>query len=92
MGQHCALLWLHMLTTESFRIPDAAAPMGFNYNNMADTTNATYDGGIDVPHECLSGAKISIKHETSKQFPKFNIKQRDAGPENLRPLCIELWQ
>jgi hypothetical protein len=41
---------------------------------MADTTNATYDGGIDVPHECLSGANISINPETSKQFPKFNIK------------------
>ena len=59
---------------------------------MADTTNATYDGGIDVPHCSLSGANISIKHETSKQFPKFNIKQMDAGPENLHPLCIELLQ
>jgi hypothetical protein len=59
---------------------------------MADTTNATYDGGIDVPHECLSGANISIIPEPSKQFPKFNIKQKDAGPENLRPLCIELLQ
>jgi histidinol phosphatase-like PHP family hydrolase len=46
---------------------------------MADTTNATYDGGIDVPHECLSGANINIIPETSKQFPKFNIKQMDAG-------------
>ena len=42
---------------------------------MADTINATYDGGIDVPHECLSGAKISIIPETSKQFPKFNKKK-----------------
>lgn len=74
------------------RMTDAAAPMGFNYNNMADTTNATYDGGIDVPHWNLSGAKISIIPITSKQFPKFNIKQRDAGPENLRPLCIEFLQ
>ena len=74
------------------RMTDAAAPMGVNYNNMADTTNATYDGGIDVPHECLSGAKIGINPETSKQFPKFNIKQRDADPKNLRPLCIELLQ
>ena len=74
------------------RIPDAAAPMGLNYNNMADTTNATYDGGIDVPHWNLSGANISINPETSKQFPKFNKKQRDAGHENLRPLCIELLQ
>jgi hypothetical protein len=45
---------------------------------MADTTNATYDGGIDVPHECLSGAKIIINSETSKQFPKFNKKQRET--------------
>jgi hypothetical protein len=59
---------------------------------MADTTNATYDGGIDVPHECLSGANISINTETSKQFSKFNIKQRGAGHKNLRPLCIELLQ
>jgi hypothetical protein len=59
---------------------------------MADTTNATYDGGIDVPHECLSGANISINTETSKKFPKFNKKQMDAGHKNLRPLCIELLQ
>jgi hypothetical protein len=38
---------------------------------MADTTNATYDGGIDVPHECLSGAKIIINSETSKHFSTF---------------------
>ena len=42
--------------------------------------------------EFFSGAKISINPETSKQFPKFNIKQRDAGPENLRPIRIELLQ
>jgi len=33
---------------------------------LADTTNATYDGGIDVPHCSLSGAKISIIPETAK--------------------------
>jgi hypothetical protein len=33
---------------------------------MADTTNATYSGGIDVPHMYLSGAKISIISETHK--------------------------
>jgi hypothetical protein len=43
---------------------------------MADTTNATCYGGIDVPHFSLSGAKISINHETSKQFPKFNKKNK----------------
>jgi hypothetical protein len=71
---------------------DAAAPMGLNYNNMADTTNATYDGGIDVPHECLSGANISINPETSKQFPKFNIKHKGRRLKIPRPLCIELLQ
>jgi hypothetical protein len=62
---------------------------------LADTTNATYDGGIDVPHCSLSGAKISIIPETTKLFSIFfqmAQKQRDAGPENLRPLCIELLQ
>jgi hypothetical protein len=83
---------IHAKPPGPIRMTDAAAPMGLNYNNMADTTNATYDGGIDVPHECLSGANISINPETSKQFPKFNIKQKDAGPENLRHLCIELLQ
>jgi hypothetical protein len=51
-----------------------------------------HSGGILVPHWNLSGAKIRIISETSKQFSKFNIKQRDAGPENLRPLCIEFLQ
>jgi hypothetical protein len=39
---------------------------------MADTTNATCYGGIDVPHMYLSTAKISIIPETSKQFTTFN--------------------
>jgi hypothetical protein len=38
---------------------------------MADTTNATYDGGIDVPHWNLSGAKIGINPETDKLFSIF---------------------
>ena len=59
---------------------------------MADTTNATYEGGIDVPHCSLRGAKIRTSPETSKVFPKFNIKQMDAGPEILRPFRIELLQ
>ena len=33
---------------------------------MADTTNATYDGGIDVPHCSLSSAKIGINSENAK--------------------------
>jgi hypothetical protein len=58
---------------------------------MADTKTAA-QRRHPVPHQHFSGAKIIIIPETSKQFPKFNIKQRGAGPENLRPLCIELWQ
>ena len=58
---------------------------------MADTTNATYDGGIDVPHECLSGANISIIPETSKQFPKFNIKQKDAGLKSHVPYVLSYY-
>ena len=46
---------------------------------MADTTNATYDGGIDVPHWNLSGAKISIIPETHKHFTEINTKKGDGG-------------
>ena len=63
---------------------------------MADTTNATYDGGIDVPHCSLSGAKISINPETSKHFSIYfsdgTKKQRGADHENLRPVRIEFLQ
>jgi hypothetical protein len=51
---------------------------------MADTKTAA-QRRHPVPHQHFSGAKIIIIPETSKQFPKFNIKQRGAGPENLRP-------
>jgi len=69
---------------------DAAVPMVF-CSNMADTTNATYDGGIDVPHVYLSGAKISIIPETSKKFPKFNIKQRDVGLKSHVPYVLSYY-
>jgi len=48
-----------------------------------------------VPHQHFSGAKIGIIPETSKHFSiffKMSQKQRGAGHENLRPLCIELLQ
>jgi len=45
---------------------------------MADTTNATYIGGIDVPHWNLSGAKITVKFVTSKLFSMF-LKKREAS-------------
>jgi hypothetical protein len=93
MGQHYALLWPFMRSHRGLLATRRGyCPNRGKINNMADTTNATYDGGIDVPHECLSDAKISIIFETFKQFPKFNIKQRNAGHENLRPVRIELLQ
>lgn len=92
MGQLCALLWLPMRCHRGLSATRRCCPNGVISINMADTTNATYDGGIDVPHWNLSGAKISINPEISKQFPKFNIKQKDAGHENLRPVRIELLQ
>ena len=68
------------------RIPDAAAPMGLNYNNMADTTNATYDGGIFAPHDCLSGANISINPETSKLFDNYFVSGiKNKGAQSLKP-------
>ena len=93
MGQNYALLWPFMLCHLGLSATRRGyCPNGVNSISMADTKTAAYNGGILVPHECLSGAKISIIPETSKQFSKFNIKQRDAGPENLRPLCIEFLQ
>lgn len=75
MGQNYALLRLHV---RSHRGLSAArrgyCPNGVHSICLADTINATCYGGIDVPHMYLSGAKISINPETSKQFQKFNIK------------------
>ena len=74
---------IHAKPPGPIRMTDAAAPMGFNYNNMADTTNATYDGGIDVPHCSLSGAKISIISETAKLSSIFfldGIKTKGRRP------------
>jgi hypothetical protein len=45
---------------------------------MADTKTAA-QRRHPVPHQHFSGAKIRIIPETSKQFPKFNIKQREAS-------------
>ena len=82
--------------TGAFWLPDAVtAHNGVNSRIWQIQTNATYDGGIDVPHMYLSDAKISIISETAKHFSIFfqmAQKQRDAGPENLRPIRIELLQ
>ena len=95
MGQLYALLWPKMQShLVLFGYQTLLPQWGYSIS-MADTTNATYSGGIDVPHFSLSGAKISIIHETAKLFPIIFMmaqKQRGAGPENLRPLCIELLQ
>ena len=80
MGQYYALLWPFMLCHLGLSATRRGyCPNGVNSISMADTKTAAYNGGILVPHECLSGAKISINPETYKQFPKFNIKQRDGG-------------
>jgi hypothetical protein len=44
-----------------------------------------------VPHQYFSGAKISIIPETFKQFPKFNIKQRDAGLKYRVPYVLSYY-
>ena len=92
MGQRCALLWLlmrcHLVLSDTRR----CCPNGSIYKQYGRYKNSRTAAASFVPHQYFSGAKISIIPETSKQFPKFNIKQRDAGPENLHPLCIELWQ
>ena len=55
---------------------------------MADTTNATYDGGIYVPHWNLSDAKISIIFETSKQFHNnFSPGIKNNGTQALKT-CV----
>ena len=73
MGQNYALLWPFMLCHLGLSATRRGyCPNGVNSISMADTKTAAYNGGILVPHECLSGAKISINPETSKQFPKFN--------------------
>jgi len=46
---------------------------------MADTINATSYGGINVPHECLSDAKISIINESSKKIKIFYKKTKRDG-------------
>ena len=90
MGQHCALLWPKMRSHRDVSVTRrGTAPMGFDYNNMADTTNATYDGGIYVPHWNLSGANISINHKTAKLSSIFfsdgikNKERRALNPASL---------
>jgi hypothetical protein len=80
------------MATGPFRVPYAVtAPMGLGYK-LAGTINATYDGGIDVPLEDFSGANINTISETSKRFPKFNIKTKRCRPKIPHLLCIEFLQ
>jgi hypothetical protein len=80
MGQNYALLWPFMLCHLGLSATRRGyCPNGVNSISMADTKTAAYNGGILVPHECLSDAKIRRIPETSKHFPKFNIKQREAS-------------
>ena len=79
MGQYYALLWLikrcHRALSGALR---GYCPNGVSYK-LADTTNATYDGGIDVPLDDFSDANIRRLFLTTKYFTKFNIKKRDAA-------------
>ena len=70
---------------------DAAAPMGLN-SIIWQIQQMPPIMAASKYRMYFSGAKISINPETSKQFPIFNIKQRDAGLENPRPVRIELLQ
>lgn len=47
----------HAMPPGRFRYPTLYSPNGVNHYYMADTTNATYYGGIDVPHDYFSAAK-----------------------------------
>ena len=67
MGQYYALLWPFMQSHLDVSVSRRGyCPNGVNSISMADTKTAAYNGGILVPHECLSGAKISIISETAK--------------------------
>lgn len=66
MGLHVARCYGHLCeATGAFRLPDAVQPQ-WGYSNMADTMNATMRGGINVPHRCLSVAKVVIISDTCK--------------------------
>ena len=51
-----------------FRDPTLYSPNGVHSICLADTTNATMCGGIDVPHRCLSTAKVYTFLDISKCF------------------------
>ena len=73
MGQNYALLWPFMQSHLDVSVTRRGyCPNGVNSISMADTKIATYDGGIFVPHECLSSAKIRRIPETYKCFTEIN--------------------
>ena len=95
MGQRCALLWPTMLSHRSLSAIRRCCPNGVSSINMADTTNATYDGGIDEPLGIFSIAKIGINSETSKLFAinfYFYSKTKRRRLEIPRLFRIELLQ
>jgi hypothetical protein len=77
---------IHAKPPGPIRMTDAAAPMGFNYNSMADTKIATSMAAFFVPHECLSGAKISILSETHKLFSNYFLSAyKNKGTQAQNP-------
>jgi len=93
MRQLCALLW-HSKRSHRvlFRNIRRCCPNEGYYSIMADTTNATYDGGTSTAWRFFSAAKIDIIRETSKRLRKFNTKTKGHRPEIPRPFRIEFLQ
>ena len=90
MGQYYALLWPFMQSHLDVSVSRRGyCPNGVNSISMADTKTAAYNGGILVPHECLSGAKIGINSETSKLFGrKFSKGIKNKGTQALKPASL----
>ena len=58
----------HAMPPGRFRYPTLYSPNGVYPICLADTTNATMCGGIDVPHDYLSTAKVYTTLDISKCF------------------------
>jgi hypothetical protein len=66
MGQHCALLWLIELSHRDVSVTRrGTAPMGL-IHYLADTKIATSYGGIIVPLNHFSAAKVYNSLDMSK--------------------------
>ena len=94
MGQYFALLWHIVLSHRGL----SAARRGYCPNRVpsrVDTTNATFSGGIFVPHNVLSTTKIHIILDMAKQsgyiLSKFKISCYDRPLQLPLPLRLQPW-